>query len=119
MITASCHCGAVHIELVEPPLRVTDCNCSICRRLGALWAYYTRDQATIIATPDATIGYAQGEKTLEIHHCRICGCTTHWTSIDPTNPDRIAINARLLAPADLTGISIRKFDGAETWTYLD
>ena len=26
------------------PARVNDCNCSICRRYGALWAYYKRAQ---------------------------------------------------------------------------
>ena len=40
MIEASCDCGAVRMEIDEPPLWVTDCNCGICRRYGALWAYY-------------------------------------------------------------------------------
>src|SRR5688572_27281889 len=33
MIRASCHCGAVTIDLAARPERLTSCNCSICRRL--------------------------------------------------------------------------------------
>lgn len=119
MITASCHCGAVRIEIDQAPTRLTDCNCSICRRLGALWCYYTRDQVRFVMAPDATVGYAQGDKTLETHHCRTCGCTTHWTSISAENPDRVAVNARLFDPADRAGIPVRRFDGADTWEFLD
>jgi len=43
MITGSCHCGAVHIAVAEAPASVKSCNCSICRRLGTLWAYYRPD----------------------------------------------------------------------------
>lgn len=119
VITATCHCGAVRIDIAMPPKQLTECNCSICRKLGALWAYYTRDQVAFIMAPGATIGYAQGEKTLETHHCRTCGCTTHWASLGPEHPDRVAVNARLFPPEDRAGIPVRQFDGAETWTYLD
>jgi hypothetical protein len=40
MIEASCHCGSVKIDLPRKPRTLTDCNCSICRRYGARWAYY-------------------------------------------------------------------------------
>lgn len=42
MITASCHCGAVRLETEVPPEEVTECNCSICRRLGSRLAINTR-----------------------------------------------------------------------------
>jgi len=37
MIYASCHCGAVELEIDVAPQDITDCNCSICRRYGVLW----------------------------------------------------------------------------------
>ena len=43
MIEATCHCGAVRLKAPHPPQSVTDCNCSICRLLGVLWAYYNPD----------------------------------------------------------------------------
>ncbi len=118
MLLASCHCGAVRFEIAERPETVTDCNCSICRRLGGLWAYYRKDQVRIIAAPDATSAYVWGDRMLEFHHCQTCGCATHGVSTEKGDPDRITINARLFDPADLVGMPIRKFDGAESWTYL-
>ncbi len=62
MIRASCHCGAVVIEADRLPRGVTECNCSICRRLGARWAYYTRKSARIVAGADAGRGLRLGRQ---------------------------------------------------------
>jgi len=40
MLKTTCHCGAIRIQIPGHPSEVTNCNCSICRRLGTLWAYY-------------------------------------------------------------------------------
>lgn len=117
MIEAVCHCGAVRISVADAPSQVTDCNCSICRRLGALWAYYPASDLTIRAAPEATRAYVQGDRMIAFHHCRTCGCTTHWTSL--TGNERMAINARLLEPADLAGAKVRKPDGAVSWAYRE
>jgi len=118
LIEASCHCGAVRLQVAEAPTRVTDCNCSICRRLGALWAYYRIDQVRVLSRPGATAAYVQGDRTLAVHHCRTCGCTTHWTGLGES-VERAAINARLLEPAILAKATLRRFDGAGTFTYPD
>lgn len=118
MIEASCHCGAVRLEVARPPVSVTDCNCSICRRLGVLWAYYRPDEVRIMAAPGATRAYVWGDRCLEFHHCQSCGCTTHWASLDAAI-DRMGVNARLLAPANLAGAKVRELDGAGTERYID
>ena len=118
MVTASCHCGAVRLELAEPPQTVTDCNCSICRRLGTLWAYYRPDQVSFLTPRDATFAYLWGDREIEFHHCRICGCTTHWEAAEKPG-QKMGINARLMAPEIRAAARIRKLDGADTWTYLD
>ena len=43
-VSASCHCGSVRLEVDAPPSEVTECNCSLCRRYGVLWAYYPPHQ---------------------------------------------------------------------------
>ena len=35
MISGTCHCGAVRVEIPRKPQSVTNCNCSICRRFPA------------------------------------------------------------------------------------
>ena len=37
MHKGSCHCGAVRMTLPETPTVATDCNCSLCRRIGGPW----------------------------------------------------------------------------------
>lgn len=117
MLKASCHCGAIRIEIESAPQSLTECNCSICRRLGALWAYYRPAQIHIIAPNDATFAYSWGDNKLKFHQCKICGCTTHWQSND-VKLDRMAINARLLEEG-WSGIPVRKFDGAQSWKYIE
>jgi hypothetical protein len=46
MLTASCHCGAVMVQVPRKPRSLTNCNCSMCRRYGVLWAYYKDRRGT-------------------------------------------------------------------------
>ncbi|MBP7649850.1 MAG: GFA family protein [Phenylobacterium sp.] len=114
MIKASCHCGAVTYEVDTAPTQVTDCNCSLCHRLGVLWAYYQQPQVRVTG---ATVAYLQGDRTLTSHHCPTCGCTTHWASVDPAY-GRMAVNARLMAPELLEGLPVKRLDGAHDFKVL-
>jgi hypothetical protein len=52
-----------------------------------------------------------GDKDLEFHRCRTCGCITHWSSVD-SSYTRMGVNARLMAPEVLSATPVRHFDGA-------
>jgi hypothetical protein len=119
MIEASCHCGAVRLQIATPPETLTDCNCSICRRLGVLWAYYAPHQVAIIAEPGEIGAYRWGDKSLAFHHCRSCGCTTHWAPLPHRDQGRMGVNARLMDPAVLAAARVRRLDGAGSETYVD
>ena len=54
MLTGACHCGAVRVTIPRKPRAVTDCNCSICRRYGVLWAYYKLPSVRLEAKRGAT-----------------------------------------------------------------
>ena len=110
MIEASCHCGAVRFEISSKPESVTECNCSICRRFGVQWAYYHPDEVKVICATDATGVYMWNDRCIEFHHCKICGCTTHYEGIG-AEPRR-AVNARLMEAEDTEGVPVRLFDGA-------
>lgn len=116
MIEGSCHCGAVRLTAKSVPAEVTECNCSICRRLGARWAYYSPADVTL-PMPGATQPYVWGDRMLAFHRCKSCGVTTHWQSLDGTK-DRMAINARIFNDLDWDRVRIRQFDGAATWEYV-
>jgi hypothetical protein len=116
-IDASCHCGAVRLEIASVPDSLTDCNCSICRRYGVLWAYYSPQQVRIIPQSGATDTYVWDDRTIEFHRCKHCGCVTHWAAIDAKS-ERMGINARMMHPDILKPLRIRKLDGAVSGKYL-
>ena len=118
-ITGSCHCGAVTYVMKTPPRHAVECNCSICRRLGTVWGHGKARDITVTAAPDATFTYSWGDRDLAFHTCRTCGCTTHWVSLSPNAPDRMAVNLRLAAPGTIEAVGLRHFDGADTWSFLD
>ncbi|MBV9860403.1 MAG: GFA family protein [Alphaproteobacteria bacterium] len=118
MISASCHCGAVCLEIEEPPSEVTDCNCSICRRYGVLWAYYSPRQVRLVPSDAPTDVYMWDDRSIRFHRCRACGCVSHWTAVD-AGRDRMGINARLMAPEVVARARTRHLDGAVTERYLD
>ncbi len=107
------------MEADRLPRSVTACNCSICGRLGALWAYYTRTRARIVAGGDRVVAYLWGDKTIEFYHCRTCGLCTHYESVKKDSASRFAINGRCFTPEQFAPLLVRHFDGADTWKYLD
>jgi len=119
MLSASCHCGAIQLGFDEKPQTLTECTCSICHRLGAQWAYYSRAQVRITGSPAKRKAYLWGDKCIEFYHCKDCGCTTHYESVEKDDDSRVAINTRMMRPVDTFGIPVRKFDGADTWEFLD
>ena len=115
MLKATCHCGAVRIEIPARPSEVTNCNCSICRRLGTLWAYFDVGTVKIHGHPENTDEYIQGDKTLRTVRCKTCGCTTHWEPLDPLKYRRMGVNIRNFEPEVIGDVRIRLLDGADTW----
>jgi len=119
MISATCHCGSVRVSVPRAPDTLTNCDCSICRRYGTLWAYYTKDEVQVNAAPGATQGYSWGRKSVQFVHCVSCGCVTHWEPIVKERGPRMGVNARIFEPEQLGSVRIRRLDGAITEEYLD
>src|ERR1700761_5521119 len=127
MVRGACHCGAVRITLAPAPAWVLDCNCSICRRYGALWAY-ARDtlaerdlEVRLLAGADAIEAYVWGNHWIGFWRCRACGCLTHHTALDKPAEIR-GVNARMFVDFDPVAVTIHRSDNAHTgrfWTRPD
>ena len=104
----SCHCGAIRLTIADDPIDAGECNCSICRRNGALWTYAAPGRVSVSGQG---VGYVQGDRTLTLFHCPTCGVTTHWTPADP-GYDRMGVNLRLFDPALWRDLPRRLIDGA-------
>ncbi|MBU1392309.1 MAG: GFA family protein [Gammaproteobacteria bacterium] len=77
--TASCHCGAVVLELslpngIENPRR---CDCSICRRKGAIVGSVPLAGIKILRGEDVLKCYEFNTKTAKHYFCSVCGIYTH------------------------------------------
>jgi len=118
-VHGSCHCGAVRLTLPWLPETATRCNCSLCRRVGGTWAYYPVGRVVIEGHPEHTQGYAWGDKTLTTVRCAHCGSVTHWDPLNDASAGRHGVNLANFDPQVLASTTVRRFDGAESWTYLD
>lgn len=118
-LTGACHCGAVRLTLPTAPDTATSCNCSLCRRTGGIWAYYALGTVSIEGHPENTENYIWGDRSLINFRCKNCGIATHWEPIEPTPGARHGVNLRNFEPAVLSATAVRRFDGADTWTFLD
>lgn len=118
----TCHFGAVTIEMARAIRKLTQCNCSLCRRYGALWAYQQRKAITVHATKNASQVYVWGKNELEFFHCARCGCVTHYhhSKKREDGSDMSAVNMRNIEdPAKISHLPIRLLDGACTWKKLN
>jgi hypothetical protein len=119
LLQGSCHCGAVRLTLPSAPEKATKCNCSICRRLGGLWAYYEFGTVRIEGHPENTAEYIWGDKTLRNVRCKTCGCVTHWEPLAPEPGAKHGVNLNNFDPRLQESVQVRHFDGADTWTFID
>ncbi len=120
-IRGTCHCGAVTWNHDGLPESVTVCNCTLCRRTGALWAYdYDDEGIRVMAAPGALGAYSWGDKSLAVHFCTTCSNVSHWRALTPDAAGRvrIAVNMRLADPDQVGAIPLKLFDGFASWTSL-
>ena len=117
MLHASCHCGAIRLGVPSEPDYLIDCNCSVCRRYGALWALYESATVELSGQLDQLAAYVWGKRSIRTMHCRVCGCVTRWEPITADAGGKFGINMRNFDSGVICGAKIRKFDGAETWAF--
>lgn len=117
MIEGSCHCGSVSWRFEGIPKSATACNCTICRRYGALWAYDFENEGIHVSGP--TEAYAWSD-SIGFHFCPACGCVAYWRSLKPNDDGRrrIAVNVRLTEPEAVAQVPIRHFEGLDRFEDL-
>ncbi len=115
MLKLSCLCGQAGIEISRQPEYINECNCTLCSKSGARWAYFHPSEVGIIGT---TRGYSREDKpdpAAEIHFCANCGATTHFvltpSAVAKFGNIQLGVNMRLADEKDLAGIELRYPDG--------
>jgi len=97
---ATCHCGLVKIELLLPDGLVDPrhCNCSMCRRRGAIVASVPLDGLRIIEGEEFLRCYQFRTMTAKHYFCTECGIYTHHQR--RSNPDQYGFNVGCLEGVD-------------------
>ena len=81
-----CHCGAVKAEInVSNKLeKILRCNCSLCKRKGAVMSMVKNEDFKIVKGKDKLSIYQFHTKIAKHYFCKICGIHTHnRPRIDP------------------------------------
>ena len=119
MFEGSCHCGHVKWSYLPKLESVTACNCTLCSRYGALWAYGYLGEAVQIS--GSTKSYERDRKLNGFHFCEICGCVAYYLSrsLDQEGRRRIAVNMRMIVnPAQILELPVDHFEGREKFIDL-
>ena len=115
----SCHCGAVKyqadVDLSKGTLR---CNCSLCKKSRAWFAFVTPDHFRLDSGEDAMADYQwtpPGKPGPNLHYrfCKTCGVRAFATGRDPKAGPMVAIAVATLEGADAEELarSVRFVDG--------
>lgn len=118
-MNGNCHCKLVSWTLDTEPKSATACNCSICRRYGALWAYGHIGYDLHVAGETELYRRKDGG-AIDFHFCKTCGCITHYVATKAGEDGRhwTGVNLRMSDPDPIAALPIDHFDGLETWDDL-
>lgn len=109
---ASCHCGSVVMELSLPKgiQDVRRCDCSMCRRRGAIVASINLGDIQFIQGEHELSVYQFNTKTAKHYFCRHCGIYTHHQR--RSNPNQFGFNVACLAGINPLKIDqVKLYDG--------
>ena len=110
MIQGTCHCDAVQWSFDGRPESATACNCTACRRFGALWAYAFEGSGINVTGPTQT--YTRN-RWVVFHFCGTCGCVAYWRGLHTDEKGRrpMGVNLRMTEPENVAQIPIIHHDG--------
>jgi hypothetical protein len=79
MKNLTCHCGEVEVKINVPDNleKVLRCNCSICKRKGAIMSMVKNEDFKIIKGKDKLKLYQFHSKVAKHYFCSNCGIYTH------------------------------------------
>lgn len=79
LIQGSCHCGGVKFEvrLRSDENEVRRCNCSLCKKKGALMASVPMEDLNITQGEALLSLYQWHTRTAKHYFCKVCGIYTH------------------------------------------
>jgi hypothetical protein len=112
ILRGGCHCGALAVELeTEAPekLALRECQCTFCRRHGALNTVDANGRVRIVADKGALVRYRFALGTADFFVCARCGVYVGCVIDDAF----ATLNVRALAEAALFTQAARPMDWSD------
>jgi hypothetical protein len=111
LLQGSCHCGAVKFEVRTEIVPAGRCNCSLCRRKGALMTpLFPASHLKILNGEDSLTLYQFNTKVAKHYFCKHCGIYPfHQTRKDP---QQWRVNIGCLEGVDPYALEASVADGA-------
>lgn len=97
----TCHCGAVELRVaLKDGLNTAQrCNCSFCRRRGAIAATANYPEGVeVVKGADNLSLYTWGTHTAQHYFCKTCGIYTHHRR--RSNPNEFSVNVSAIEGID-------------------
>ncbi|MDB5489882.1 MAG: glutathione-dependent formaldehyde-activating [Reyranella sp.] len=107
----SCHCGAVAFDVDLDVSGALKCNCSICNRLGAVWAFAPKAKFKLESGGDEQGDYQFGKKSLHHRFCKSCGIESYAEGVAPDGSPTVGINLRCVEGIDVDTLATIPWDG--------
>lgn len=107
----SCHCGDVRFEIDADIDHARDCDCSLCRRRGALNFRVQPSQLRLLTPLENMTLYQWHTKTAKDYFCPRCGMLPFRRP--RTDPSVWTINLRCIEGLDLDALEIRRVEGSK------
>ena len=103
----TCHCGAVELQvkLADGLNTAQRCDCSFCRRRGAIAVTSLLGDVEIVKGEDKLTLYTWGTHTAKHYFCSVCGIYTHHQR--RSNPNEYGVNVAAIEginPRDLGNV---------------
>jgi hypothetical protein len=117
----SCHCGAVRFEVDADLDHVRSCDCSICRKRGALIHRVDADRFRLLTPLDDLTLYQWHTRTAEDYFCPTCGILAFRRPRHRTSGEIAAgaseftgwsVNVRCLEGVDLDAVPVKRVYGS-------
>lgn len=108
----SCHCGAVRFEVEVDAGAGTQCNCSICTKLGLLGGIVKPEALVLVSGGESLSEYAWASKTGTRFFCKHCGVHCFARGhLEQLGGDYVSVNFNSLDDIDPRDTVVVHWDG--------
>ena len=106
-----CQCGKVRYEATFELAEVVACNCSLCGRLGSMYAFMAEAQFKLISGESAMTEYQFNKHVIHYLFCSTCGIQSFARGRGGDGANVVAVNVRCLDDIDVDSLKVKKIDG--------